>query len=351
MIRHWLLGLCVAAGSLFGASAQADITLNGAGASFPAPMYTKFIAEYHKAHPDVMINYASVGSGAGIKQISEQTVDFGASDSALSDKQLAAAGGGKLHHIPTVLGAVVPIYNVPEVKEPLKFSGPVLADIFAGKINNWNDARLKELNPGASLPSKPIVVVHRADGSGTTAIFTEYLSKVSPEWAAGPGTGTTVKWPIADSLGGKGNEQVAAMTAQTNGAIGYVELIYARKNKIAFGSVRNKAGKDIVASLEGVSASAASLKEVPEDLRISLTNAEGDDAYPISAMTWILVYENQKNAAKGQALIDFLWWATHDGQSLAAAQDYAPLPKSLLATVEKKLQSIQADGKTLEPKK
>jgi phosphate transport system substrate-binding protein len=348
MIRKLLSGLLIL---VTGATAQAAVTINGAGASFPAPMYAKFIGEYRKVDSEVRINYSSLGSGAGMKQISDMTVDFGASDAPMSDKQLAEAKGGALHHIPTVMGAVVPIYNVPEVKEPLKFSGPVLAGIFLGKINKWNDAQLAELNPGVALPDKRIVVVHRADGSGTTAIFTEYLTKVSPEWAAGPGKGSSVKWPAPGALAGKGNEQVAAITAQTAGAIGYVELIYARKNKIAYGSVRNKAGKDVTATLESVSAAAGSMKEPAEDLRISITDAEGDASYPISGLTWILIYENQKDAAKAQALVDFLWWVTHDGQKLAAAEDFAPLPAELLPLVEKKLSGITVGGKAITPKR
>lgn len=349
MMRKLIAGACVAA-AMLGGWARADVTLNGAGASFPKPMYDRFIQQYTATHSDVKINYASVGSGAGIKQINEQTVDFGASDAPMTDKQMAEAKGGAIYHIPTVLGAVVPIYNVPGIEKPLNFSGPVIADIYLGKITSWDDARIAAMNEGVKLPAQPITVVHRSDGSGTTAIFTDYLCKVSPEWAAGPGKGTAIKW-IDNSIGAKGNEQVAATVKKTQGAIGYVELIYAANNNIAFGNVQNAAGKYVTASLDGVSAAAAGLKEIPADLRMSITNAAGDDSYPISGLTWILVYENQADAAKGQALVDFLWWATHDGQSLAGELHYAPLPKALMPTVESKLNSMKADGKTLEPKK
>lgn len=349
MVRKLFVSACMAA-AMFAGSVQADVTLNGAGASFPKPMYDKFIQEYTAGHGDVKINYSSVGSGAGIKQISEQTVDFGASDAPMTDKQLSAAKGGALYHIPTVLGAVVPIYNLPGVDKPVNFSGPVIAEIYLGKITSWDDAKIAALNEGVKLPAKPITVVHRSDGSGTTAIFTDYLSKVSPEWAAGPGRGPTIKW-IDNSLGAKGNEQVAATVQKTEGAIGYVELIFAANNKIAFGNVQNAAGKFVTASLDGVSASAAGLKEIPADLRMSITNADGDASYPISGLTWILVYENQTDPAKGQALVNFLWWATHGGQSLAGDMHYAPLPKALLPTVESKLSSIKADGKAIEPQK
>ena len=349
MVRQLFVGACMAA-AMFTGSVQADVTLNGAGASLPKPMYDKFIQDYTASHPDVKINYSSVGSGAGIKQISEQTVDFGASDSPMTDKQLSQAKGGALFHIPTVLGAVVPIYNLPGIDKPVNFSGPVIADIYLGKITSWDDAKIAALNEGVKLPAKAITVVHRSDGSGTTAIFTDYLAKVSPQWAAGPGKGSTIKW-LDNSLGAKGNEQVAATVQKTEGAIGYVELIYAASNNIAFGNVQNAAGKFVTASLEGVLAAASALKEIPPDLRMSITNAQGDASYPISGLTWILIYENQKNAAKGQAMVNFLWWATHGGQSLAADLHYAPLPKGLLPMVESKLSSIKANGKTIEPKK
>lgn len=349
MMRKLFAGACMAVAVVTGV-VRADVTLNGAGASFPKPMYDKFIQDYTRVNPDVKINYSSVGSGAGIKQITEGTVDFGATDGPMTDKQLAAAKGGTIHHIPTVLGAVVPIYNVPAAEKPLTFSGPVLADIFLGKITSWDDARIAALNDGVKLPAKAITVVHRSDGSGTTAIFTDYLSKVSQDWSAGPGRGTAIKW-IDNSVGAKGNEQVAATVKSTEGAIGYVELIYAANNKIAFGNMQNKAGKLVTASLEGVSAAAAGLKEIPADLRMSITDAEGDAAYPISGLTWILVYQDQKDAAKGQALVDFLWWVTHQGQALAGPMNYAPLPAAILPTVEAKLGSIQADGKPFQIKK
>ena len=324
----------------FGAMALGDVTLNGSGASFPKPIYDKLIGEYNRIKPEVKINYASKGSGTGIKEISEGTTDFGGSDSPMSDEQLAKATNGKLLHIPTVMGAVVVIYNIEGVTQPVQLSGPVIADIYMGKIAKWNDVKIGELNKGLSLPDKAITVVHRADGSGTTAIFTDYLSKASPEWKSSVGKGTTVKWLAAGAIGGKGNEQVAATVQKTPGAIGYVELIYAMANKISFGPVQNKSGKFVTATMASVSAAAAGLKEIPADLRMSLTDAEGDEAYPISGLTWLLIYQNQKDAAKGQALVDFVTWVTHDGQSLAPSLFYAPLPKVLMPTVEQRIQSI-----------
>ena len=324
-----------------GGMAYGDVTLNGSGASFPKPIYDKFIAEYNRIKPEVKINYASKGSGTGIKEISEGITDFGGSDSPMSDKQLGKTVNGQIIHIPTVLGAVVPVYNLEGVNQPVKFSGPVIAEIFLGTITKWNDAKIVALNEGVKLPDQAITVVHRSDGSGTTAIFTDYLSKVSAAWKSDVGSGTSVKWPAAGAIGGKGNEQVAATVQKTPGAIGYVELIYAMANKIPFGAVQNKNGKFVTATLESVSASAAGLKEVPDDLRMSLTNAEGDEAYPISGLTWLLIYQNQKDGAKGQALVDFVTWVTHDGQSLAPTLFYAPLPKALLPTIEKKLQEIK----------
>ena len=342
MVKGFVKCVCASL-AIFGGLVQADVTLNGAGASFPKPMYDKFIAEYNRIKPDVKVNYSSVGSGAGIKQITQGIVDFGGSDSPMTDAQLAKAtqANGVIFHIPTVMGAVVPVYNVQGVDKSVNFSGPVLADIFLGKITKWNDAKIAEINQGMNLPDKAITVVHRSDGSGTTAIFTDYLAKVSPEWKSTVGAGTSVKWLATGAIGGKGNEQVAANVQNTPGSIGYVELIYALANKIAYGPVQNKNGKFVIATMESVSAAAASLTEVPDDLRMSLTNAEGDDAYPISGLTWLLVYQNQKNAAKGRALVDFVTWVTHDGQALAPALHYAPLPKKLMTTIDEKLGSIK----------
>lgn len=341
MVKGLLKVMCASV-ALFGGWVSAEVTLNGSGASFPKPMYDKFILEYNRIKPDTKINYTSVGSGAGIKAISEGITDFGASDSPMTDAQLAKATGGEIVHIPTVLGAVVPVYNVENLSAPVKFTGPVLADIFLGKITKWNDAKIAEINPGVTLPDQAITVVHRADGSGTTAIFTDYLSKVSTDWATGPGKGNTVKWPAPGAIAGKGNEQVAANVQKTPGAIGYVELIYAVANKIPFGSVKNKAGNFVLADMESVSAAAGNMQNVPADLRISLTDADGATAYPISGMTWLLIYKNQKDAAKGKALVEFVQWVTHDGQSLAPALHYAPLPKSLIPLVEKNIEAISA---------
>lgn len=342
MVRRFVQVVCASlalVGSV-GGWVNADVTLNGAGASFPKPMYDKFIAEYNRIKPEVKINYNSVGSGAGIKQISEGTIDFAGSDAAMSDKQLAEATGGKIIHIPTVMGAVVPVYNIEGVNQPVKFTGPVLADIFLGKISKWNDPKLAEANQGVKLPDTSITVVHRSDGSGTTAVFTDYLSKVSPEWKSSVGTGTSVKWIAPGAMGGKGNEQVAATVQKTPGAIGYVELIYALENKIPFGQMQNKAGKFVSGSIETVSAAARDLKDVPADMRLSITNADGEDAYPISAWTYILLYQNQKDAEKGKALVDFLTWVTHDGQALASQLHYAPLPKSLESKIDSALASV-----------
>jgi phosphate transport system substrate-binding protein len=317
-----------------------DVTLTGSGASFPYPFYSKLFSEYNKQHPSVKINYASVGSGTGIKQISDKSTDFGASDAPMTDAQLQAAQGGQLLHIPMTLGAVVPIYNVPGVSKPLVFSGPVLAGIFRGKITVWNDPEIAKLNPGVKLPDAGITVVHRSDGSGTTYVFTEYLGKVNPEFAKAPGKGTTVNWPAEDKVGAKGNEGVAGVVSKTPGTIGYAELIYALQNKIAYGDVQNAAGKPIHASMEGVTAAAASVTNPPADLRMSITNAPGDAAYPISAFTYLLVYKDQPDAAKGKALVDFLKWGVTDGQRFASELHYAPLPENIVKANQEKIGSI-----------
>ena len=256
----------------------AQTTLNGAGATFPYPMYSKWFSEYHNAHPDIQINYQSIGSGGGIRQVLAGTVDFGASDGPMTDEQLSQSKV-KILHVPTVLGAVVPAYNVPGVSEELKFTPEVVSGIFLGKITNWNDKAIAGANPGVKFPDQPIIVVHRSDGSGTTYIFTDYLSKISPDWSSGVGKGTSVKWPVG--LGGKGNEGVAGVIRQMQGAIGYVELIYAVQNKIPYGSVKNAAGNFVKASLESVTSAAGSMKAMPADFRVSITNAPGKDAYPI----------------------------------------------------------------------
>jgi phosphate transport system substrate-binding protein len=301
-------------------------------------MYQKWFSEYHKAHPDIQFNYQSIGSGGGIRQVLAQTVDFGASDGPMTDQQLAEAKT-KILHIPTVMGAVVPAYNVPGVSGELKFTPEALAGIFLGKITTWNDPAIAKANPGVELPAQSIIVVHRSDGSGTTYIFTDYLSKVSSDWAGGPGKGTSVKWPVG--LGGKGNEGVAGMIRQMQGGIGYIELIYAVQNKIDYGSVKNAAGVFVKASLESVTAAAASAKSMPADFRVSITNAPGKDAYPISSFTWLLIPEKSKDAAKGKILADFLTWMVDDGQKMTADLTYAPLPGNVAEKVKGAIKSVQ----------
>ncbi len=333
MIRRIALLCVVLAVPAFG-----QTTVNGAGATFPNPMYQKWFSEYHKAHPDIQFNYQSIGSGGGIRQVLAQTVDFGASDGPMTDEQLSQAKT-KILHIPTVMGAVVPAYNVPGVSTELKFTPEALAGIFMGKITTWNDPAIAKANPGVSLPNQTIIVIHRSDGSGTTYIFTDYLSKVSSEWANGPGKGTSVKWPVG--LGGKGNEGVAGMIRQMQGGIGYIELIYAVQNKIDYGLVKNPSGTFVKASLESVTAAAASVKSMPADFRVSITNAPGKDAYPISSFTWLLIPEKSKEAAKGKILADFLNWMVDDGQKMTAELTYAPLPGNVAEKVKGAIKSVQ----------
>jgi phosphate transport system substrate-binding protein len=321
--------------ALLALPALAQTTLNGAGATFPYPMYSKWFSEYHKLHPEIQINYQSIGSGGGIRQVINGTVDFGASDGPMTDEMLKEAKV-KILHMPTVMGADVPAYNVPGVTGELKFTPEALAGIFLGKITKWNDKALTSTNPGVSLPDRDIIVVHRSDGSGTTYIWTDYLSKVSPEWQSQVGKGTSVKWPIG--LGGKGNEGVAGSIRQLQGAIGYVELIYAVQNDITYGSVKNAAGNFVKASLESVTAAAASAPKMPADFRVSITNAPGKDAYPISSFTWLLIPEQSKDSAKGKILADFLNWMVSDGQKMTAALSYAPLPESV---VQKEKEAIK----------
>jgi len=314
------------------------ITLNGAGATFPYPMYSKWFSEYNKLHPDIQFNYQSIGSGGGIRQVLAGTVDFGATDGPMTDEQLAQAKA-KILHIPTVLGAVVPTYNIPGVSEELKFTPELLANIFMGKITSWNDAALAKVNPGVNLPNQPIIVIHRSDGSGTTYIWTDYLSKVSTDWKNQVGKGTSVKWPVG--LGGKGNEGVAGMIRQMQGSIGYVELIYAVNNKIAYGSVKNAGGEFVKASLESVTAAAASIKSMPADFRVSITNAPGKEAYPIVSFTWLLIPTPSKDAAKGKIIADFLSWMIGDGQKMTADLSYAPLPESVVAKVKETIKQVK----------
>lgn len=317
-------------------------TLNGAGATFPYPIYSKWFSEYHKAHGDAQINYQSIGSGGGIRQVTEGTVDFGASDMPMTDEQLKDAEA-KLHtkvlNIPTVLGAVVPVYNIPGVNAELKFTPDVLAGIYLGHITNWNDKAIAAANPGVNFSNQEIVVVHRSDGSGTTFIWTDYLSKISADWKSQVGSSTSVKWP--KGMGGKGNEGVAGSVRLLPGSIGYVELIYAIQNKIPYGSVRNSAGTFLKASLDGVTAAAASAPKMPPDFRVSITNAPGKDAYPISSFTWMLIPAHSKDPAKGKILADFLNWMVSDGQSMTSALDYAPLPANVAAKVKQTIQQVK----------
>jgi phosphate transport system substrate-binding protein len=313
-------------------------TLNGAGATFPYPIYSKWFSEYHKLHPDVEINYQSIGSGGGIRQVTAATVDFGASDMPMSDKQLQEAKK-KILNIPTVLGADVPAYNIPGVSGELKFTPEALAGIFLGKVSKWNDKAISAANPGVNLPDKDIIVVHRSDGSGTSFIWTDYLSKVSAEWKSQVGADTSVKWPVG--MGGKGNEGVAGFVRQLPGSIGYVELIYAVQNKITYGSVRNSAGNFVKASLESVTAAAASAPKMPEDFRVSITNAPGKDAYPISSFTWLLIPVPSKDAGKGKILADFLNWMVTDGQKMTSALSYAPLPDNVAGKVKETIKQVK----------
>jgi phosphate transport system substrate-binding protein len=319
-------------------SGSADLT--GAGATFPYPLYSKWFADYSNAK-GVKINYQSIGSGGGIRQISEGTVDFGASDSPMKDEELAKAKGPILH-IPTVLGAVVVTYNVPRLTKPLNLTGEVLADIFAGKIKKWNDPRIAALNAGAKLPASDILVVHRSDGSGTTFVFTDYLTAVSATWRAGPGKGKEVSWPVG--LGGKGNEGVTGQVKQTPGSIGYVELAYAKQNNLPFAAIRNASGNFVLPSVDAVTAAAAATAaKLPEntDYRVSIVNASGENAYPISSFTWILVYQQQPDSVKGKQLVDFLRWALTEGEKQAVTLDYAPLPATMASQLQKRLDTIR----------
>jgi phosphate transport system substrate-binding protein len=311
--------------------------LTGAGATFPYPIYSKWFSEYSAAHPGVEVNYQSIGSGGGIRQVTSGLVDFGASDMPMTDDMLASSKV-KLIHIPTVLGAVVPVFNVPGVTE-LKFSGEVLADIYLGKIANWNDSRIAKENPGGKLPDQKIIVVHRSDGSGTSFIFTDYLSKVSKEWASGPGSGTSPSWPTG--VGGKGNEGVAGLVRQLPGAIGYVELIYALQNHISFGAVKNAAGNWVTASIPGVTDAAAGVKSMPADFRVSITNAPGAQAYPISSFTYLLIPVEPNDPAKRKVLKDMLSWIVKSGESEASGLSYAPLPDNVKEKVLSTVYSLK----------
>ena len=335
MIRRIALALlCLT----LAAPAFPQTTLNGAGATFPNPIYQKWFSEYHKAHSDVQFNYQSIGSGGGIRQVLAGTVDFGASDGPMSDEQLAQAKT-KILHVPTVLGAVVPAYNIPGVSGEIKFTPQALAGIFLGKITTWNDSAITSANPGIKFPSDQIVVIHRSDGSGTTFIFTDYLSKISPDWLGQVGRGVSVKWPVG--LGGKGNEGVAGMIRQMQGGIGYIELIYAVQNNIPYGTVKNAAGDFVKADLASVTAAAASVKTMPADFRVSITNAPGKDAYPISSFTWMLIPVQSKDPSKGKILNDFLNWMVDSGQKMTADLTYAPLPDNVATKVKEVIRQVK----------
>jgi phosphate transport system substrate-binding protein len=321
--------------------ARADsLLINGAGATFPFPLYSKWFSEYNKLHADEKFNYQSIGSGGGVKQITERTVDFGASDAPMSDDDLKKAPG--VIHVPTVLGAVAVVYN--GAPAGVKLTAENVADIFQGKITRWNDAKLQTVNAGLKLPDVAITVAHRSDGSGTTAVFTDYLAKVSPTWKTAVGAGKSVKWPVG--LGGKGNEGVTGTVKSTPGAVGYVELAYAKQNKLTMASIKNSDGNFVLPSIETTSEAAAGVV-MPADFRVSITDAKGKNAYPISSFTYILVYKEQTDAARGKALVNFLWWATHDGQKVAAPLDYAPLPKAVVTKVEAALKSMTVQGKAV----
>ncbi|HZQ90213.1 MAG TPA: phosphate ABC transporter substrate-binding protein PstS [Terriglobales bacterium] len=330
--------LVVLAAMMFALSAAAATNLNGAGATFPYPIYSKWFSEYHNQHPDVEINYQSIGSGGGIRQLLAGTVDFGASDGPMTDAQLSEAKI-KIYHLPTVLGAVVPAYNIPGFKGELKFTPAILAGIFLGRITAWNDAAIAKANPGVNLPNQAIVVVHRSDGSGTSFIWTDYLSKVSNDWRDSVGKGTSVKWPVG--LGAKGNEGVAGMVRQMDGALGYLELIYALQNNIPYGPVQNASGQFVKASLESTTAAAASVTNMPADFRVSITNAPGKEAYPISSFTWLLVPAQWSDGNKKRVITDFLTWMLDSGQGMTQQLHYAPLPKAVAEKVRARIKEIR----------
>lgn len=324
--------------------AAAQVQLNGAGATFPNIIYQNWMLSYNRTHPEVKLNYQSIGSGGGIRQFSDKTVDFGGSDAPMTDSAIAAIDGNVLH-IPTVLGAVVATYNLPGLSQPVRFTPDLLADIFLGKISNWNDARIASVNPGITLPRQDVIVVHRSDGSGTSYAWTDYLAKVSPEWAQRVGRGTAVNWPVG--LGGRGNEGVTATVRQTPGAIGYVELGYALINRMAVGVVRNRAGNWITPSIESVTAAAqGAMDEMGPntDFRVSLTDSPGAQAYPISSFTWLLIRKTYPDAAKARELIRFVWWSLTEGQTKAAGLGYAPLPKEMLPWIEARLKAVTGGG-------
>ena len=322
------------AGSATSQARSSGTDLTGAGATFPYPLYSRWFADYAK-ETGVKINYQSIGSGGGIRQLSEQTVDFGASDAPMSDAELGKAKGGPILHIPTVIGAVAVTYNLTGVQQPIRLTGAVLADVFAGRITKWNDARIAALNAGRTLPATNILVVHRSDGSGTTYVFSDYLSSVSARWKQAPGKGKELQWPVG--LGAKGNEGVAGQVKQTPGALGYVELAYATQNELPVAAIRNAAGQFVTPSIEGATAAAAGVAArlgANTDYRVSIVNAPGADAYPISSFTWLLVYRTQTDSVKGRKLAEFLRWALREGEAAAAALDYAPLPAAMVTRLD-----------------
>ncbi|HEY9165140.1 MAG TPA: phosphate ABC transporter substrate-binding protein PstS [Candidatus Kryptonia bacterium] len=340
--------LILVAAVFIAAASQAQTVVNGAGSTFVYPLFSKWSEEYHKMKPDIQINYQSIGSGGGIQQLIAGTVNIGASDAPLTDQQTATAekAHGPVLHIPETMGGVVMMYNIPGVNQTLKFDGPTIADIYLGKIKSWDDQRLKDLNPGVNFPSTPIIPVHRADGSGTTYIFADYLSKISSDWKNQVGVSTSLNWPVG--LGAKGSEGVAGQVERTPGAIGYADLIYALQNNISYGDVKNAAGVYIHPSLDGVTAAAAAAaKSFPKDLRFSITDAPGKASYPISSATWLLVFENQTDYASGKASVEFIHWVITNGQKYCADLDYAPIPKQLEKLDLVKLSLIRYNGKKL----
>jgi phosphate transport system substrate-binding protein len=339
--------ILMAAMSAFVLSAcKQEVRLQGAGATFPNPIYQKWFSEYNKAHPNLRFDYQSIGSGGGIRQITERTVDFGGSDAPMKDEDLKAVKG-EILHVPTVLGADVITYNLAGISTELKLSPEAIAGIFLGKITKWNDPLIAASNAGASFPASDITVVHRSEGSGTTFVLTDYLSKVSPEWKERVGTGPSVNWP-GKGVGAKGNEGVMGQVKQTPNSIGYVELIYAEENQLPYASVRNAAGIFVRPALESITAAASGVaSQMPDDLRVSITNSPSASAYPISSFTYVLVYKEQQDQAKGKALVDFLWWAIHDGQQMAKDLLYAPLPGEVVKKAEQKIDSITYQGKPL----
>jgi phosphate transport system substrate-binding protein len=323
------------------AARAGGLLVNGAGATFPYPLYSKWFAEYNKLRPELKFNYQSIGSGGGIQQITAGTVDFGATDATMTDEEIAKIPD--VVHVPTVLGAVVITHNAPIPS--LRLTPELLASMFLGKVTRWNDPAIAKVNPGVQLPDLAITVARRSDGSGTTFVFTDYLAKVSPAWKSEVGAGKSVRWPVG--LGGKGNEGVTGLVKQTPGAIGYVELAYANQNKLALAALQNRDGAFVTPSLEATSAAAAGVA-IPDDFRVSITDAAGKGSWPISAFTYILVRKGQADGQKGPALVRFLWWATHEGQKLAAPLDYAPLPAAVVAKVEKALQGVTVQGRPVD---